>query len=147
MKVVTEEYQSVAAVDALADGAMIKVKVGEREVLVAKVGEEIYATQNRCPHMRGNLSRGKLEGCLVVCPAHGKRYNLVTGEPVGLMSNNPLTRRVAGFFSGGGLATYPVKIEDGQIFVKIKMSSRIGTWWKTLLNFTKASIVKPAGSF
>jgi 3-phenylpropionate/trans-cinnamate dioxygenase ferredoxin component len=115
-----EEFTPVATLDELADGAMKMVKIGKREILLARVGDKVYATQNRCPHMRGNLSRGKLEGSVVTCPAHGKRYDLSNGHTIGLMSNNPLTRSVSGFFSGGGLATYPVKVDDGQVLVAVK---------------------------
>ena len=115
-----DEFTPVATLDELADGTMKMVKIGEREIMLTKVGDNVYATQHRCPHMRAALSRGKLEGCIVTCPAHGKRYDLSNGHPIGLMSNNPLTRSVSGFFSGGGLATYPVKINDGQVLVAVK---------------------------
>ena len=114
------DYHPVATLDEWANGTMKMVKIEERQILLARDGDKVYATQNRCPHMRGNLSRGKLEGCIVICPAHGKRYDLSNGHTVGLMSNNPLTRRVSGFFSGGGLATYPVKIDGTQIMVMVK---------------------------
>ena len=115
-----EEFHPAASLDDLADGSMKMVKIGEREILLARVGDNIYATQNRCPHMRGNLSRGKLKGSIVTCPAHGRKYDVVTGKALGWTNSNPLTRALSGFFSGGGLLTYPVRVDGGQVLVGVK---------------------------
>ncbi len=45
-----------------ADGTMKRVPVSGREVLIARAGNKYYAADNRCPHMGGDLSQGKLEG-------------------------------------------------------------------------------------
>jgi len=121
----TEDYHPVANLDDLADGKTKMVKVGEREILLARVGDNIYATQNRCPHMRGNLSRGKLEGSIVTCPAHGRKYDLVTGQNLSWMNRNPLTRALSAFFSGGGLLTYPVRVDSGQVLVGVKKPTAV----------------------
>lgn len=39
-----------------------------QEILVARVGDNYYSVDNRCPHMGGNLSKGNLEGTIVTCP-------------------------------------------------------------------------------
>jgi len=47
----------VAQVDELKDGAMKAVLAQGREILLARVGDKYYATDNHCTHMRGELSR------------------------------------------------------------------------------------------
>jgi nitrite reductase (NADH) small subunit len=43
----------------------------------------VHATQASCPHREGPLADGLVgDGC-VVCPLHGYKYDLATGEPLG----------------------------------------------------------------
>ena len=37
------------------DGMMKEVLIQGREILLARIGDNYYATDNRCPHMRGIL--------------------------------------------------------------------------------------------
>ena len=50
---------------------------------VANRGGEVRAVSSRCRHQLADLSEGSLDrhGCLV-CPWHGSRYDLDTGEMV-----------------------------------------------------------------
>ena len=50
------------------------------EVTVFKVGGSLCATQEKCTHRQGPLSKGKLEGSTVTCPWHGSEFNVCTGE-------------------------------------------------------------------
>ena len=36
----------------------------------------------RCPHQRVSLGGGEIEGSVVTCPAHGSRFDLISGERV-----------------------------------------------------------------
>ncbi|MFC1970675.1 Rieske (2Fe-2S) protein [Chloroflexota bacterium] len=47
------------------DGTREKVQVQGQEVLSAKIKDSYYAVNNRCPHMGGDMSAGKLEGTIV----------------------------------------------------------------------------------
>lgn len=40
----------------------------------------ISAIENTCPHMKGPLAEGILGDGKVVCPLHGHRFDLKTGE-------------------------------------------------------------------
>ena len=40
----------------------------------------IFAIENQCPHRQGPLSEGLLGSGVVVCPLHGHKFNLATGE-------------------------------------------------------------------
>ena len=60
-----ENWVRVGAEEMLASGAMQEVQVEERTLLLARVGASYYATQARCPHLRGHLARGTLAGIVV----------------------------------------------------------------------------------
>jgi nitrite reductase (NADH) small subunit len=44
---------------------------------------DLFATQAECPHRQGPLADGLVGGGQVVCPLHGFRFDLRTGEPAG----------------------------------------------------------------
>ena len=50
------------------------------DVAVFNVGGNFCATDEKCTHMQGHLSDGKLEGSTVTCPLHGSQFNVCTGE-------------------------------------------------------------------
>ena len=41
---------------------------------------ELFAIENRCPHRQGPLSEGIIGGGKVICPLHGHKFDLVTGQ-------------------------------------------------------------------
>ena len=74
---------------------------------------EWFATQNLCPHKQQMaLSRGMIgtmgEEPKVACPFHKKTYSLKTGECL----------------SGDNyqIKTYPVKVDNGKVYVEVEMS-------------------------
>ncbi len=72
---------------------------------------EWYATQNLCPHKQQMiLSRGMIGSeqgePKVACPYHKKTFSLKTGKNLNGTECD--------------LATYPVKLEDGYVFVGFK---------------------------
>jgi nitrite reductase/ring-hydroxylating ferredoxin subunit len=50
------------------------------DTAVFNVAGSFCATQNKCTHRQGPLSKGKLEGSTVTCPLHGSQFNVCTGE-------------------------------------------------------------------
>jgi nitrite reductase (NADH) small subunit len=54
--------------------------VGEFEVCLAHQNGKFAALDNWCPHRRGPLGEGWLEGNTVVCPWHAWAFHLDTGE-------------------------------------------------------------------
>jgi len=64
----------------LEDGTMKEISVDGHEILLARVDDKHYAADNRCPHMGGKLSQGKLEGTVVTCPLHGSQFDLRDGH-------------------------------------------------------------------
>ena len=83
----------VVDVAGLPPGGLLPVKVGERKVLVCRVGDEYFAIENFCPHATVPLSRGRLEGCELECPFHGGKLDVRSGSPV----HPPIRRPVATF--------------------------------------------------
>jgi nitrite reductase/ring-hydroxylating ferredoxin subunit len=64
----------------LQEGTMKLVTVDGIPVLLVKVKGQIFAIDNRCPHMGCGFSGGSLDGNVIICPCHDWRFNLKTGE-------------------------------------------------------------------
>ena len=60
------------------------------EVAVFNVGGRLCATQDKCTHRQGPLSKGKLRGSTVTCPLHGSQFNVCTGEVLRGPATEPL---------------------------------------------------------
>ena len=74
------DLSSGIAADSLADGAMIAGHVGDDAVLLARAGDEYFATGATCTHYGGPLADGILEGTRVRCPWHHGCFDLRTGN-------------------------------------------------------------------
>jgi 3-phenylpropionate/trans-cinnamate dioxygenase ferredoxin subunit len=111
-------FVDVGAADMLEDGTMRTVKAGEREILLARVGERYYAAESRCPHMEGELSRGTLEGTVVTCPRHHSRFDLEDGRVIRWTDWSGIKLSMSRIFKAPRpLALYEVKVEEGRVLV------------------------------
>jgi 3-phenylpropionate/trans-cinnamate dioxygenase ferredoxin subunit len=102
------------------DGTMKEVAAGGHEMLIARVGDKYYATDNRCPHLGGKLSRGELVGTVVTCPRHGSQFDLVDGRVVRWLKGPGLVSSLGrAFKSPQSLATYNVQVVDDVIMIEV----------------------------
>jgi len=101
-------------------GAMKEVLTEGHEILLARIGDEYYVANNRCPHMRGKLSRGKLEGTIVTCPVHGSQFDLKSEEVVRWLKGTGLLSKIdKALKSPQSLKTYNVTVTGDSILVEI----------------------------
>jgi 3-phenylpropionate/trans-cinnamate dioxygenase ferredoxin subunit len=95
-------------------GKAVEVGPGEHQVYQTPAGpviiinwaHEFYGLEDRCTHDGGNLSDGWLENAQLVCPRHGAHFSIKTGEAL-----TPPAYE--------GVNTYPVKIDEGYIKIKL----------------------------
>ena len=55
------------------------VAAGDREIVVLRVGGELHAFDNACPHEGNPLFDGEVLGDVLECAYHGWRFDLGTG--------------------------------------------------------------------
>ena len=109
---------AILAADELADGQMKAVDGPDRKLLVARVGDEYFVTQEHCPHLGGNLAKGTLEGTIVTCPLHHSQFDLRDGHVVrwtdwtGAMHDLAEATR-----HPRPIAVYETSVADGQVMV------------------------------
>jgi nitrite reductase/ring-hydroxylating ferredoxin subunit len=73
-------FHPMLAIEELPEGEMRRITVGELDILLVHTDRGIFATDDRCPHMSAPLSIGELDGCIVTCPLHEGRFDLVSGD-------------------------------------------------------------------
>ncbi len=76
-----------------------------RPILLLLVGEEVFALEDLCTHDGGPLHEGEVEGEAVVCPRHGARFHLRTGQ-----ATLPAPRPVK---------VFPAKVEGGRVYLDL----------------------------
>jgi len=115
------EWKAVGAEMLLDDGAMTEVRIDGARILLARVHGSYYAVQAFCSHMGGNLMRGGLDGFVVSCPRNVSKFDIRDGHVVTWLSRMPgIVRRVAqGIQPPKGLRTYPIRVQDGRVWVEI----------------------------
>jgi nitrite reductase (NADH) small subunit len=67
--------------------------------------DQVFATEDRCPHKGGPLSQGIVHGTSVTCPLHNWVISLETGKAQGA--------------DQGEVRTIKVKVEDGELFIVV----------------------------
>ena len=68
-------------------------------------GDRYYAIEDCCSHQATPLSEGRVEELEVVCPLHGARFSLVTGQALTPPAYEPV-------------AIFPVRVEKGMVQVR-----------------------------
>jgi nitrite reductase (NADH) small subunit len=106
------EWVRVAPSDVFPENGGACVKVGALQIAVFNFTRrgKWYACQNLCPHrMQMILSRGMLGSTSgvpkVACPYHKSTFSLETGACLNADLDS--------------IETYPVRVEDGQVLIKL----------------------------
>lgn len=112
------DYTPLIPISEIRPGAMEQVTVEDQEYLVARVGEEFFVAENRCPHMGARLSEGSLEGTVVTCARHHSRFDLQDGRVLDWTDFKGAAAGVGKLFKRPRpLRVFDIKVEGGTLFV------------------------------
>jgi 3-phenylpropionate/trans-cinnamate dioxygenase ferredoxin subunit len=78
------------ALSELKPESALAVEVGRTDVAVVRSGERVYAIADECSHASIPLSEGDVGDGEIECYLHGSRFDLQTGEPLGLPATEPV---------------------------------------------------------
>lgn len=96
-------YREVCTLDELRRDGRRSARIDGRELAVFLVGEDVRCLDGLCPHEGGPMAEGDVVNGVVTCPWHGWAFRCDTGR-----SDDG---------NGCELRTYPVKVEDGRVFI------------------------------
>nr|VFK66514.1 MAG: 3-phenylpropionate/trans-cinnamate dioxygenase ferredoxin subunit [Candidatus Kentron sp. UNK]VFK71864.1 MAG: 3-phenylpropionate/trans-cinnamate dioxygenase ferredoxin subunit [Candidatus Kentron sp. UNK] len=74
------------------------------EIAVFNLDDGFYAVEDACPHDYKTLSGGAIEGNEIVCPWHGARFDIKTGNVLSAPAHEAIT-------------TFPTRIEKEMVQV------------------------------
>ena len=89
----------------LAEGRVMTVTAGTRQIALSHFEGKICALDNHCPHQGGPLGEGSIENGILRCPWHGWDYHPCTGKAPGF---------------DDGVDTYPVEVREEGVYVGIE---------------------------
>jgi nitrite reductase (NADH) small subunit len=105
-----DDWTDVGSVDAIPRQGARVVCAADGDIAVFRTADdEIFALRDRCPHKGGPLSQGIVYGKKVACPLHNWSVHLDNGQAVAP--------------DEGCASAFPVKIENGKVFIAINRGS------------------------
>ena len=92
----------------LKNGELLDFDFEDKQILIAKANNKVYALDRICTHAYADLSTGFLDEKekIVTCPLHMSRFRLEDGAPENLPAEEPLKK-------------YNVDSRDGFIYVLV----------------------------
>ncbi len=99
-------FYAVAKLSELPEGERLFLEISGEPVVMLNIGGRIYAVGDVCTHDGGPVGEGEIDRCEIICPRHGARFDLRTGEA---------TRLPAVV----GIPTYPVQINGEDIEIGV----------------------------
>ena len=88
------------------DGKGIPVRIGTRRIAVYRIGDELFAVKNICPHEGDLLHRERPQNGAAVCKSHGWRFDLRTGVCLRGDRNSRI-------------GVYPVKVVGDEVMIDL----------------------------
>ena len=89
----------------LGDGETRSLAMGRRMVAIARSGDEYFAIEDVCTHDGAELTGGEIEGAEIICPRHGARFCLRTGEALTPPAYEPIR-------------VFATRIDDGRLWIR-----------------------------
>ncbi len=98
-------WEDVARAEDIFVGKPVHVEIDGVGIAVFKLDGAFYAIEDVCTHDGGKLTGGCVENGVIICPRHGARFSIKTGEALSAPAYEPT-------------ATFPVRIENGMVQVR-----------------------------
>jgi 3-phenylpropionate/trans-cinnamate dioxygenase ferredoxin subunit len=100
------EFIQIAPLTDLPPGGRLFVEVDGRPIVVFNLAGTLFAIGDVCSHDNGPVGDGDLDEYEVICPRHGARFDIRTGQTMGLPAVVDIP-------------AYPVRVVEGNIEVGI----------------------------
>ena len=100
------DFIQVATTSDIPDPGTMVLELEERILVLIHLDGQYYCLDDVCTHDGGPLADGSLEGCELICPRHGARFDVRTGEPLTM----PATEATS---------VHEVKVDGDDLFVRI----------------------------
>lgn len=100
------EFRTVARLQDVPAATLLQVELDGEKIVLAHVGDRVFALHDECTHEEFALSSGELVGGQITCVLHGARFDLETGAPRALPAVRPVK-------------TYETRVEGEEIQIRV----------------------------
>ena len=101
-----ENWIEVGPTDSIEEEDLIRFDYNDRTFCIYRLSDGFYATDGICTHETVHLEDGLVMDDEIECPMHQGIFNIKSGEAISPPACDDLK-------------TYPVKVDNNKIFVKI----------------------------
>lgn len=98
------KWIDIAEIDEFPSNTSKAVTVEGTKIAVFNLKGEFYAIEDACTHDYKTLTGGAIDGDQVICPWHGARFHIKTGEALSAPAYDPV-------------ATFTTRVENGMVQV------------------------------
>lgn len=105
MVVKTDEFVRVADLAELRKTNVLTVQAGGHTLVLFAYGDDVYAVDNRCPHMGFPLDRGTVKDGILTCHWHHARFDLASGGTFDQFADD--------------VPAFPAEVRDGEVWVDL----------------------------
>ena len=99
------EWVAVARAEDFPSGTVRTLEIEGTPIAVFNLNGRYHAIEDLCSHEAETLSGGEMAGDEIICPRHGARFSILTGQALSPPAYEPVV-------------TFPVQIEGGMVMVK-----------------------------
>lgn len=101
----TDSFVRAVSLDELRQKASMTVQLEGHTIVLFLYGEQVYAVDNRCPHMGFPLDRGTVRDGILTCHWHHARFDLASGGTFDQFADD--------------VRAFPAEIRDNQVWVDL----------------------------
>jgi 3-phenylpropionate/trans-cinnamate dioxygenase ferredoxin subunit len=84
------DWRRVAKVSDFPPDSRMIVELDGEHVVVFNLDGEYHAIEDLCTHDNGELASGELDGCQIICPRHGARFDITNGAVLAPPAYEPI---------------------------------------------------------
>jgi nitrite reductase/ring-hydroxylating ferredoxin subunit len=109
------KWYKVCREDELSPGNAASISLFARPFAVFNVDGTLHGLNGACSHMKANLAAGDLQERIVQCRMHGWEFDVTTGVCLTVPEMD--------------LETYPVKVEEGAVWIGVDPDALESSEW------------------
>lgn len=99
------EWIDIGSAEAVTATSNLTAEVDGYYIVVVRCGDRLFAVEDRCSHDGESLAGAEIENCEIICPRHGARFDLRTGDALTPPAYEPIR-------------TFNVREQDGRILLQ-----------------------------
>lgn len=100
-------WVTLCAHERLSKHKIVRARVADLDVIIVLDGDDVHVCERACPHEQADLSLGHAADGKLFCPRHLAWFSLDDGA-------------ISPGWSCRALRRFPVKVEDGQIWIDVE---------------------------